>query len=262
MSQPIPDNHDRLYQQAESYDIAFDFKNVKAECDFLLSLKPQTKSFLELAAGPALHVIEMAKRKIGSTALDLSPSMVQYGLQKAKQNKVQIEYICGNMIDFSLVTKFDLVATLMDSISYVYTNDDVITHLKSVANCLNKNGLYVLEMIHPRDVFGLVHSTKTSWEMERDGKKVKVKWGKSSDFFDPITQIINTSVSLEYSYGQEHTLIEDLASQRKFTFNEFDALVKASGCFELIQIYGAMDASIPFNNEEKAWRMVPVLRKL
>lgn len=261
MKQQDLNNHSYLYQYAELYDIAFDFKNTKAECDFLLNLSPKAKSFLELGAGPALHAIEMAKRGIKSTALDISPSMVTYGLQKAQQDRVQIEYICDNMIDFYLTKKFDLVVTLMDSISYVHTNDDFITHLKNVANCLNKNGLYVLEMLHPRDVFGLGHSTETSWEMERAGKKVKVNWGKASDVFDPITQVVKTSVSLEYSYETEHGLIEDVALQRKFTFNELDALVKASGCFQLIKTYGAMDNTVPLDNTEKAWRMVPVLQK-
>ena len=251
-------NHEQFYNQAELYDIAFDFKNIKAECDFFLELAPNAKSFLELGAGPALHAIEMAKRGIASTALDLSNSMVEYGLSKAQKNEVEIEYICANMIDFKSENKWDLVATLMDSISYIYTNDDFITHLKTVANHLNQNGLYVLEMIHPRDVFGLGKSTNTNWEIERDGKKVKVNWRNSHNVFDPITQIVNTSVRLESG----SIITEDIAPQRKFTFNELDALVKASGCFEVIEIYGAMDKSIPFNNEKVAWRMVPVLRKI
>ncbi len=251
-------NHDQLYNQAELYDIAFDFKDIKAECDFLTSLAPNAKSFLELGAGPALHCIEMAKRGIASTALDLSSSMVEYGLSKAQKNEVEIEYSCANMIDFKSENKWDLVATLMDSISYIYTNDDFITHLKTVAKHLNQNGLYVLEMIHPRDVLGLGKSTNTNWEIERDGKVVKVNWGNPNDVFDPITQIVNSSVRLEFG----SIIIEDIAPQRKFTFNELDALVKASGCFKLVKIYGAMDKSIPFNNEKMAWRMVPVLRKI
>jgi 2-polyprenyl-3-methyl-5-hydroxy-6-metoxy-1,4-benzoquinol methylase len=251
-------NHEQFYNQAELYDIAFDFKDIKAECDFLNFLAPNAKSFLELGAGTALHCIEMAKRGIASTALDLSNSMVEYGLSKAQKNEVEIEYICSNMIDFKSENKWDLVATLMDSVSYIYTNDDFLTHLKTVANHLNHNGLYVLEMIHPRDVFGLGKSTNTNWEIERDGKKVKVNWGNPHDVFDPITQIVNTSVRLESG----DTLIEDIAPQRKFTFNELDVLVKASGYFEMIAVYGAMDKNIPFNNDKAAWRMVPVLRKI
>jgi SAM-dependent methyltransferase len=249
-------NHQQFYNQSELYDIAFDFKDIKAECNFLTSLAPNVKSFLELGAGPALHCIEMAKRGIASTALDLSNSMVEYGLSKAQKNEVEIEYIRSNMIDFKSENKWDLVATLMDSISYIHTNDAFITHLKTVAKHLNKNGLYVLEMIHPRDVFGLDKSTNTNWEIERDGKVVKVNWGNPHDVFDPITQVVNTSVRLESG----SIIIEDIAPQRKFTFNELDALIKAGGCFEMIAVYGAMDKNIPFNNDKAAWRMVPILR--
>jgi SAM-dependent methyltransferase len=260
-------NHSKFYQKAKLYDIAFDFKDIQAECEFLYNLPKKLaqgnsiNSFLECGAGPSLHTIEMARRGIKSIALDISPEMVEYGKDKALKESVTIEYRCGNMIDFLLDQKVDLVATLMDSISYIYTNDEFVKHLKTIAGCLNKNGLYILEMLHPRDLFGVGKSTETNWEMERDKTKVRVRWGKPEDFFDPITQITQTSVSLEYWDNGEKGAIDDLAPQRKYTYNELIALVKLSECFEMIAIYGAMDFNVPFDNNEKAWRMVPVLRK-
>lgn len=100
------------------------------------------------------------------------------------------------------------------------------------------------------------------WEAERDGCKIKVRWGMASDIFDPITQITNVSVKLEFDDNGRRGIIEDRAPQRCFTANELAALVTASGVFEIVQFYGAMKSNIPFNNEKAAWRMVPVLRKI
>ena len=81
-------SHDQFYSLAQIYDIAFDFKDIPSECLYLRSaFRSYTgrapTSFLDLAAGPALHAIEMAKAGLKAGATDLSPAMVQYGLEKS-----------------------------------------------------------------------------------------------------------------------------------------------------------------------------------
>ena len=49
--------------------------------------------------------------------------------------------------------------------------------------------------------------------------------------------------------------------QRRFTANEFDALIRAHGGFDIVEWLGSLAPAVPFNNDAKAWRMVPVLRK-
>ena len=52
-----------VYAKAELYDIAFDFRDVGAECSALLEIAQRysgctAQSFIELAAGPAAHARE------------------------------------------------------------------------------------------------------------------------------------------------------------------------------------------------------------
>ena len=69
-----------LYTIPEIYDIAFDFRDVPAEVDFLLEktkmyLGRNAGSTMELACGPAYHTREMGKRKLiadaAETAIDI-----------------------------------------------------------------------------------------------------------------------------------------------------------------------------------------------
>ena len=92
-----PQNHNQFYALAKYYDIAFNFKNVAEENQTLMDLFYQhnqykPKSFLDIAAGPATNAIHMAKIGLRSYALDYSKEMVEYGLQKAKQENVQTEF--------------------------------------------------------------------------------------------------------------------------------------------------------------------------
>jgi len=264
-------NHEEIYNAAEVYDIAFGFREVDKECGFLKALfeknnKKKIKSFLELGAGPAVHTVEMAKAKIRAAALDLSQSMVEYGLKKAKSLDVEITYTQGDMIEFDLDTRFDMAVLLMNSASYLFTNQDVYRHFKSVARHLNEGGLYILEMDHPKYIFGTegmaVHNFVSDWEMERNGKKVHFQWGAENDAFDPITQIRDVTNIATVTHGDETNVILDQAPCRCFNANEFLALVDASECFRVVDLFGAVDGDIPFDNSKEAWRMVPVLQKV
>ena len=70
--------HERIYAAARYYDIAFAYRDFAEECDFLiraaaLHLGRDPSSVLELAAGPANHAIELARRfGTGAVAVLLS----------------------------------------------------------------------------------------------------------------------------------------------------------------------------------------------
>ena len=260
-------NHDIFYKSALYYDIAFDFKDIPGECDFITQIyqrhnKKKPQSFLECAAGPALHTIEFARRGLRAHAIDLSQHMVRYGRKKAQQQGVKIDYQQFDMTNFALAQPVDTAAILMDSTSYLLTNEAVLRHLDCMAKALTPRGIYLLEMSHPRDVFNVGKSAGTDWERQRDGIKVRTIWGKLDDPFDPTTQITTVSVRLDYEDKGEIGSITDKAPQRSFSANELDALVRACGKFKIVEIFGAMELSVPFNNKPTAWRMIPILQKI
>lgn len=258
-------SHTKLYSFAEIYDIAFDFKDFEGECEFMVSVYEDVmgrmpRSWLEMAAGPARHTLEMARRGLTSTALDLSSAMVEYGRELGQKAGVEFEYICGDMTDFELKRPVELAGLLLDSSSYLLENETVYEHLSCVAEALADSGVYILEMAHPGDHLGARKTTKTDWEMERDGKKVRTIWGDESDSLDAVSQIIETSVRMIVTENGRSSEIVDSCPQRFFTCTEFQALVEASGRFELVAQYGAMDKQIDLRHE-KAWRMISVLKK-
>lgn len=260
------ESHIQFYSKAKYYDIAFSFKNVSEENQTILDVYRQKNgrsatSFLDIAAGPATNAIDMAQKGLRSSALDFSPEMVSYGQEKAKEAGVSIKYFQGDMRSFEISEPVDLAAIFMDSTSYLLTNDDAINHLQSVAKCLEKDGLYLLEMSHPRDVFSVGKSASTEWTQKCDDIEVSVQWGNESDLFDPLTQQTSTTAKLNYRSLAEQGEIVDRSQQRSFTFNEMDALVRSSGCFKMIDVIGSLKPGVPFSNEKSCWRMIPVLRR-
>jgi hypothetical protein len=97
--------------------------------------------------------------------------------------------------------------------------------------------------------------------MTRGETTVETAWGTKEDRFDPISQITDTTVIVNVTTGTEGYTLKETAPQRCFTGNEFAALVRASGRFEIAEIFGAVDSAIEFSNAKEAWRMVPILRR-
>ena len=264
----MPTSHHHIYDHAHCYDVAFGFRDVAAECDTLTALAARhgpppnpVRAVLELAAGPARHAREFARRGAAATALDSAPSMCAYALACAGSDGVAIDAVCADMTNFQLGRQFDLAVLLMDSASYLLDNDAVLRHLDCVAAHLRDGGIYVMEMSHPRDAFAVGRSTNPQWTSESEGLRVDMAWGAEGDPFDPIAQIDDVTVTMAWSGpGGEGRLVER-ARQRRITANEFDALVRCGGQFDIVECLGSLAPPQPFSNDPAAWRMVPVLRK-
>lgn len=257
-------SHHELYRRAEIYDIAFEFRDFAAECEFMIRCHAEARgsaatSWLELAAGPGRHTLEMARRGLRCTALDLSPEMVAYGIGLAASCGLTIDHREGDMIEFAVEEPVDLAATLLDSITYVLDAGMMTRHLHAVADALVDGGIYIVERSHPADLFG-DERAGSEWEMTRDGVTVRVRWGSDDDPFDPVTQIIETSVRLEVGDGDHSEVIEDRSRERIYTATEFAALVTLNGRFHMVARYGAMDPAIDLHHP-RAWRDICVLQK-
>jgi len=125
--------------------------------------------------------------------------MRDYALERAALDGVPLTAVCADMCEFQLAQRFDLAFLPMDSASYLLDNAAVLRHFGCVARHLAEGGLYVLEMSHPRDTFGTGTSTNTTWTSEEDGFRVDMQWGCQGDMFDPITQVDEVTVKLEWS---------------------------------------------------------------
>ncbi len=259
-------DHKTLYSQPELYDQAFSYRDYPKECDFLAGVYERwgtdvsLERFLEVAAGPADHALELARRGVACSALDLAPAMVQHGRKKAKNAGLALDYIHADMIDFTSDRSFQFVACLISSLSYLLTNADVLRHLDAVADALEPSGLYLMELSHPSELFGF-DTTKKSWAVQSERGEVTTRWKRLGDY-DPLTQVADFCVSMKF-IGVDGAVqeFESRGRQRLFTLNEIDALVRASGRFEIVEVLGELDVNTQIASPGEIWRMIPILRK-
>lgn len=259
-----------FYRLAKAYDIAFGDREFDKECDFLefcfdkyckIENKNSQKYFLELGAGPARHVREMARRGWNSTALDISEDMCIYAFSESKNENLNIKTVCADIIHFDLPEPVSLTATLMESISHILTNDQMISHLKSVSRNLLPGGLYIIEATHPMHYFP--DNEPNSWTSYDGGTKVEITFGDPGDYFNTVTQIWNITSKLKITgEGTEHS-VETKSQIRWYLAQEIKALIDLSGEFDECFFFGSLYSIPPceLDDSEKSDSMVIVLRK-
>lgn len=253
-----------VYELARAYHVAFSYRDIPAEVDTLLRWFDRhaggaPASVLELAAGPADHSRELARRGIAATALDLSPQMCAYAAELAAAEGVPLDVVRADMTGFDLGRQFDLVVLPLSSDAHLLDLDAFVANLTAVARHLRPGGLYVLEETHPADVLGNDGKTLAEWTSEGDGLTVRTRWGAAEDPVDPVTQLRRTGVELRVDDGTGERVHTDTVLERQWTLTEVTAAVRLSGAFDVLEWYGAYGDVLV--TAPKAWRMIPVLRR-
>lgn len=248
------------------YDIAFDFRDIPKQADFLEEVFEKfagrkLSSIIELGCGPAYFVREFGKRGKRSIGLDISPQMTEYAKMLLNRDGLKAEVITGDMLDFSLDSPVDMAVLMMDSISHILSPPDFIRHLKCVASNLSEGGIYLLECSHPSDNMAGDKRAQNSWKMERDGISVETYWGAPGDVEDHIRQTTMTTTTLKVRDYSGEKEIREVIPQRYYFYDEIWAYTELSGVSEIVEVFGDVNIGQPFDNSKKSWRMVPVLRK-
>jgi len=255
-------SHSTIYEHAALYGLAFSYRDYAVESRWLREVYERRRgraprSFLELAAGPAGHAIEMLATGLEVVALDISPQMAAHARATAQARGLTLPYTVADMVDFSSPAAFDLVACLLCSASYLLTDEAVLSHFASVRASLAPDGIYLLELTHPSELVGSAKSNHT-WRMRDAAGELEIAWG--GDPARAVGGIWQADVRLVYRPfdGSTPVVVEDQARQRGFTHAEFVSLAQQSG-FVVEATLGGFDESIELDSP-KATRMIVLLR--
>ncbi|MBS7637192.1 class I SAM-dependent methyltransferase [Candidatus Bathyarchaeota archaeon] len=117
-------------------------------------------------------MLELFKRGYSFAGLDISKPMLNYSLEKAKKAGVKIEVIHADMRNFNTKKSFDFAFCTLGSLT-VETNKELLSHLDSVAACLEKGSLYLLD---GGIQFDWTKLGSESWTVIKDGLVINVAW--------------------------------------------------------------------------------------
>lgn len=130
---------------AHYYDLIYRDKDYAAEVNTILKLiheygLPNGDQLLDVACGTGHH-IQYLKEHFNVQGLDLNPEL----LEIARQRNPEVPFHEGDMIDFDLGKKFDVITCLFSSIGYVKTLQNLRLAIDTMRAHLKPDGLLIIE---------------------------------------------------------------------------------------------------------------------
>lgn len=257
--------HHEVYRQAYYYDVIFK-RDVSRELDFMTAVYKELTgnslgSVLDIACGPGYHARAFAQREVRAAGLDLRAEMIDYARLEAQLDHVEVEWIVGDMRNFQLAQPVDMAFTVFDGMDCMLTNAEIVQHFQAVAANLNSEGLYLIDLSHPRDC-SLGAYIDFRYSGERDGVRVTLEWGINKPAYHPLTQIADTQVSMRvHDRGQDHVFVSE-ARERFISAQEIVLLAGCSGVFQARAWHGDYNRQQALDNSAASRRMIAILQKI
>lgn len=191
----------------------------KKDIDFIektLKLRKGDK-ILDLFAGLGRHSIELAKRGYLPTAIEYQKRYIKIAEEKAKNAKVKVKFIEGDVRKVNFGKSYDAVIIMYNSFGY-FNDRDEFRLLKKIASALKMRGHFLLEILN-RDWI-LANFTPRS---EQVIKGIRIKEERS---FDSSQNRIKSK--LTYLRGNK-ILAQKIMSWRLYSYPEIRGLLEKVG---------------------------------
>ena len=103
-------------------------------------------SYLDLACGTGNMTKEIAKYFKHTWAVDLSYDMLTEAEDKLRGCKIKAKFVCQDISDLDLKSKFDLVTCILDSTNYILDTEKLKNYFVSVYKHLNDKGIFIFDI--------------------------------------------------------------------------------------------------------------------
>ncbi len=153
----VYDKNAELYKHEES-----PFHKIANPAIYNILKKYNAKTVLDLTCGTGNQVFWLAKRGYKVVGADLSANSIRVARQLAKERKVRIRFLHGDMRNIK-VGKFDAVITMFNAVGHL-TKPGFERAMRNICGNLNDRGVYIFDIINTKSA-GLNHDVDKTTEL-------------------------------------------------------------------------------------------------
>lgn len=229
----------RLYNLPQYYDIAFSWdisKEIKFFRELFNRFAPfKVKNILEPACGTGRFLLNLPKYGYRVTGYDNNSVMVAYAKKKIIDAGLQnvASAIVEDMKSARFNTKFDAAINSINSLGYLISDDDILTHFYNTGESLKSGGIYIVHLACAWNK--LEHNEKDGWVIERNGIRIKTVWNIEKE--DKQRKLSYQVCKMEINDHGKHIVLQDHHTLRLWLFEDLKKLIHRSRKFKLEAIY-------------------------
>jgi|SRR3989344_1375 len=211
-----------LYKEfAQYYDLIYKDKKYDVETKFINEIakknKVKGKKFLDVACGTGSHDKVLVKNGYDVFGIDKNNGMLKIARKKVPQAKYQQ----GDMRNFSLNKKFDIVTCLFTSLNYNLSKAELLKTVKNFKKHLKDDGTMILDC--PLLVPG---------EDRQSLMTLNIKEGKIFvlyDFVEKGNLRLDITIYWQIPKGKKYEVVKDHHFLQGYTLEEYKTIVKRAG---------------------------------
>lgn len=220
---------------ASFYDtvVPRDIKGICDSIEAIINKYEKKKEILDLGCGTGRFTSELAKRGCRMIGLDITDEMLEVARRSAKKANVKVRFIKGDVRNFKLKKRMDIIWA-RGSIGDLVNLNDLKRAFKNIRNNLLRHGIFIFDV---RDYSDFLKTYKNGCHRETRILKQKNKTYKFSFIVKMKKKSriahINGRVTVGYRNNSETYKISHM--MRSFTEKEITKLLSEAG-FKFLEI--------------------------
>jgi SAM-dependent methyltransferase len=238
------------------YDLLYQDKNYDAETNYVISLinkySTDTIELLELGCGTGNYSKHFAGAGYRVTGVEKSSPMIALATLKSIQNFIPV---AGDITAFDLNKKFDAAISLFHVISYLNTNEELLSCFKSVSQHLKKNGLFIFDVWHTPAVY-IKQPSNTIKRINTNNFDITRIAEPIIDYEENIV-LVNYELIIKNKQTMQSEVFREVHSMRHFGMPEIKLIAQLSG-FNVMNAEEFLTAKKP---GEDTWGVCYTLQK-
>ena len=238
------------------YDLLYKEKNYTDEVQYINEIIklncPNSKSILDIGCGTGKHASLLQKLGYNIDGIDLSETMLD--IAKSKFGQI-INFYNGDIRNFDLINKYDVIISLFHVLSYQVKNQDLEAAFKSVHKHLKEGGYFIFDCWYGPGVMNDPPSIRVRNMKDEDVEIIRISEPDLN--YNNSTVDVNFKIIINDLRTEKVKILNERHPMRYLFKNEIEFLANKYN-FELVSFYSWMKFDIPNKND---WQAVFVLKK-
>src|SRR5260221_5942220 len=231
---------------------------IPAEVDFLKQLwmrhlNRPVRRVLDIGCGDSPHGIRIARAGIEVVGIDRSREMIAMGREHSRDLS-NVRFYQRAIEKFSLPERpFDAAIFMCETFPVLATNDDLLSHLKSVGKAMRRGGIYCID-IDRQDIEHRPRRRKMWRKRNASARGIPLKireFNRPLPWHSPLHSIYELECAIKFPAGRIVT--RDLIPVRFILPSTLELAALASGMFEMVAAYADLSFDKPIDRCRYRW---------